>query len=833
MEALFLQILSMSISASWLIVAVIVIRFLLKKAPKGFRYVLWALVAVRLLCPTFIESDLSLIPNQDMISDVGETVKPVVPMTPGISGGEHVGPGDDAQNDNVQDNDAQNNVVQNQAPQWNAGQNDAGADNNIYDDNIHNNVIVEKVNLSTSVTWIWMGGILVLFGYAVVSYGLLRNTIKASIHKEDNLWVCDGIQSPFILGLIHPQIYLPSYIEENHVPYIVAHEKEHIRCRDNWWKVLGFTLLSIHWFNPFVWLAYILMCKDIELACDERVIRSMGAEDKKNYSKSLLLCSSPKHFISACPVAFGEVGVKERIKKIVDYRKPSIWIIGIGIVLCLFMVIGFMTNPKAGSKEIAKIRVASGPEDVVTTDVETIKKIVDGVNDLVMIPVFPSLPSGGWSYTIKTYDSDGNIIDYITILGDDTVKGEYFVYKAINGAFDTEYYDELISEYQVAQRLEEMMKKEELPKEKLDWFATEFFNNDENRITNMFLTSEYNTAEDINLECLFYHGADGYGHAPVSDEEKQLLAKKDSYGLEEPHILDIAKTTRQEMESVLQKYMDLSFWETNQVGLNDLRYLAEYEAYYKVAGDAMGSKYAFEKGWIDKDDNIILEYYDALSSINTERFHVTLKLVDGNYCFVSNVSEAEDKNESSSKEWPENLLTKENLKWFETEFFNLEDNRITNQFLTSEYQIPADINLRELFYDGNGIVGGENQASETEKQLLGRYIEDIYTDVARTTRKDMNDILKKYMGISLEETNKVELDSMYYLVEYDAYYYMHGDTNYNWYTIEKGFFNGDGTITLLYKIVSDYRNEPRYIVTLKPVGESYQFISNMKLCNDN
>lgn len=832
MEALFLQILSMSISASWLIVAVILIRFLLKKAPKGFRYVLWAMVAVRLLCPVFIESDFSLIPTQDMISDVGEAVKPVVPMNPDILDGDNVIP-DDAQNDNVQNND-----VQNQAPQENQGQiNNIESiilpDNDAQDNSSQNTVTAEKRDASTVMAWIWMVGIVALFLYAIVSYGLLCNTIKASIQREDNLWVCDGIQSPFILGLLRPQIYIPSYIEENHIPYIVAHEKEHIRCKDNWWKVLGFVLLTLHWFNPLVWIAYVLMCKDIELACDERVIRSMSAEDKKNYSKSLLLCSSPKHFISACPVAFGEVGVKERIKKIVDYRKPSVWIIGSGIVVCLIIVVGFLTNPKAESKDIVEIRVSSGPEDVVTKDAETIEKIVNDVNDLVMIPVFPSLPSGGWSYVIQTYDADGNIIDDILILGDDTVKGDYFVYKAINGKFDTEYYDELIREYQVAQRLEEMTKKDELPKEKLEWFATAFFNNDENRITNMFLTSEYNTAEDINLECLFYHGANGYGNAPVSDEEKQLLAQKDPYGIEEPYVLDIAKTTRQEMEAVLQRYMNMSFWETNQIGLNDLRYLPEYEAYYKIAGDAMITKYAFEQGWTDAEGNIVLEYYDALSGINTERFHVTLKLVDGNYCFVSNVSASEDRNDETSKEWPEHLLTKENLKWFETEFFNLEDNRITNQFLTSEYQTPADISLRELFYDGNGIVGGENYASETEKQLLGRYIEDIYTDVARTTRKDMNDILKKYMGISLEETNKVEIDSMHYLAEYDAYYCMHGDTNYNRYTMEKGFFNEDGTITLLYKIVSDYRNEPRYIVTLKPVGDSYQFISNMKIGNDN
>ncbi len=824
MEALFLQILEMSISASWLILAVLLIRFLLKKAPKGFRYVLWALVAIRLLCPVFVESEFSLIPSQNVISEVGQAEKPSLPVQPSVPEGNG-----GVQNDNVQNND-----VSNQTPGDSGGQNDALQDNNTQNNIVQNTPAIndstaENQSPITVIAWIWIGGILALLTYGVVTYGQLRKTIKASIQREDNLWICDGIQSPFIFGLIRPQIYLPSYIEEGYVPYIVAHEKEHIRCKDNWWKPLGFVLLTIHWFNPLVWVAYVFLCRDIELACDERVVRSMNVEDKKNYSKSLLLCSNPRHFISACPVAFGEVGVKERIKKIVDYRKPSVWIIGIGIVICLIMVVGFMTNPKDRITDVAKISLRGSAYLDVTveiTDKETIAYILNSINDLSFVPIAPNLPSGGWGYEMKTYDADGNIMDDLIILGDDIYEGEWFLYKTVAGRFDTDYYDKLIEEeYQRQESIDPIPEMEELSKARLEWFATDFFNNDENRITNMFLTSEYRKPEDISLENLFYHGANGYGDAPVSDEEKQLLAQKDS----NVYDLDVTKTTRQEMENILQKYMAISFWETNQIGLNTLHYLPEYDAYYKVAGDAKISKYTFEKGWLGDDGTIILEYYDALSS-SSERFRVTLKEEQEKYYFISNVSMSEDKNEESSKEWPKNLLTQENLKWFETEFFNLEGNRITNQFLSSEYQTPEDISLLELFHDGNGIVDGENQASAAEKQLLlERYIEEIELDVARTSRNDMNDILKKYMGISLEETNKVHLSSMYYLAEYDAYYYIHGDTNYNHYTMEKGFFNGDGTITLLYKKVSSYRDEPRYIVTLKPVGDSYQFLSNMKL----
>ncbi|MBQ2902697.1 MAG: M56 family metallopeptidase [Agathobacter sp.] len=835
MEALFLQILSMSVSASWLIVAVILIRFLLKKAPKGFRYVLWALVGIRLLCPVFIESDFSLVPSQDIIADAGEAIKPILPIQPIVPEGN-----DAVTNDTVPNDNGQNNIVQNQQSQNTTGSNDT-TQNNTTQNNASNNTTMESpatFTLETVMPWIWLGGILVLIVYAIVSYVQLRNTLKTAIQREDNLWICDGIQSPFILGLIRPQIYLPSYIADEHIPYIVAHEKEHIRCKDNWWKPLGFVLLTVHWFNPLVWVAYILMCKDIELACDERVIRTMGVEDKKNYSKSLLLCSNPRHFISACPVAFGEVGVKERIKKIVDYRKPSVWIIGIGIVVCIIVAIGFMTNPKEEITGVSKITLRGGNHyevDVEITDEETITYITDMVNNMTFIPTGLTAGTGGWSYWLQWHDADGNEIESFLILGDNKISKDPFFYRSINRAFDTDFFDELIeNEYKMLEQIEPESEMDELSKDKLEWFATKFFNNEEKRITNMFLTSEYRNAEDISLENLFYHGANGYGNTPVSEEEKQMLAQIDSYTQEHVYSLDISKVTRQEMETVLQRYMDMSFWETNQIDLRNLYYLPEYEAYYKIAGDAMGSKYVFEKGWVDEAGSIILEYYDELNGDNTQLYRVTLKEVNGNYRFVSNVSMAEDSNTDSTKEWPEHLLTQENLKWFETEFFNLEDNRITNQFLTSEYQVPEDIDLYELFYIGNGVVGIDNNASQEERRLLlERYIEKIHNDVTRVSSDEMNQILQKYMGLSIEQTTKLGIDYMYYLTEYDAYYIHHGDTNYERYEFEKGFFNGDGTITLLYKSFSDYINVPKYIVTLKPVGDSYQFISNMKIGNDN
>ena len=718
MEALFLQILNMSISASWLILAVILIRLLIQKAPKGFRYVLWALVAIRLLCPVFIESDFSLIPSQDVIENVGEVVKPIISTKPSVQGG----------NDTVIDQAGPSDIVQNQTPQNNATQENVGQNNSVQNNNVQNNTAqntVETMKPSTAMSWIWVGGILALFMYAAVSYLQLRNTIKTSIRKEDNLWVCDGIQSPFILGLIRPQIYLPSYIEDNHIPYIVAHEKEHIRCKDHWWKPFGFILLMIHWFNPLVWVAYILMCRDIELACDERVIRSMGVEDKKNYSKSLLLCSNPRYFISACPVAFGEVGVKERIKKIVDYRKPSVWIIAAGVVICLILAVGFMTNPK-------------------------MKELLDNTE---------STEENSEEPDTEENESDDLVVQLL-----------------------------------------------------------KFLNDNENRMPNMFLFTEYTLAENVDLGDVFYCGADGMGVSDISEQEKQLLAQRYNADVE----LDIVKATTAQMDEVLQKYIGLTLEQTNKVGLEKLYYLEEYDAYYNVAGDTRYTLCAIKYAQKNENGLIVVEYVDGLSSYLGTKYQMTLRENDGNYQFVSNL-EVQEVIEGES-------LSEEKLKWFETEFFNAEENRIVNQFLTSEYKKIEEIDLGELFYTGPNGFGGSGEVSDPEVQLLlDGQIEEIYTDITKVTTSQMNQILQKYTGLSLEQTNKNGLNDMYYLAEYDAYYMMHGDTNYNRYKIEKGFYSTGGIIALLYTKEFDTDENQTYIVTLKSVGDSYQFISNGKL----
>lgn len=199
--------------------------------------------------------------------------------------------------------------------------------------------------------------------------------------------MCDRIDTPFILGVFRPRIYLPSNMSEQDVTYVLAHEQAHIKRHDHWWKPLGFALLTIYWFHPILWIAYVLLCRDIELACDEKVIKEMGIDIKKPYSDALINCSIPRRAITACPLAFGEVGVKERVKTVLNYKKPAFWIVLIAVIACVIVAVCFLTNPKdrqdkeAGDRVTVSSSIYAGvhlPETILSQDdAKTIINILD------------------------------------------------------------------------------------------------------------------------------------------------------------------------------------------------------------------------------------------------------------------------------------------------------------------------------------------------------------------------------------------------------------------------------------------------------------------------
>lgn len=318
MAELFLKLFNMSITASWLVLAVILLRPLLKKAPKAMVCVLWALVGIRLLCPITVESELSLIPSAETVPQ-----NIVYSPTPTVHTGIY----------------AFNTLVNPVLAETLAPDSAAS---------------VHPMQTIVSVaSVVWLVGMAAMLVYGTVSYVRVYRKVRASIGREDGVRVCDEIKTPFIFGIFRPRIYLPSAIGEADIAYVIAHERAHIARRDHLWKPLGFALLIVYWFNPVLWVAYILLCRDIELACDERVLKTLGTEAKKPYSDALINCSEQRRIISACPLAFGEVGVRERVRGILSYKKPAFWIIVVALVLCAAVAVCFLTNPIGEEEQVA------------------------------------------------------------------------------------------------------------------------------------------------------------------------------------------------------------------------------------------------------------------------------------------------------------------------------------------------------------------------------------------------------------------------------------------------------------------------------------------------
>ena len=312
MSEIFLKIINMSISASYIVLAVLLLRLLLKKAPKWITVVLWGIVAVRLVCPFSIESVLSLIPS-------AETVSPDIMMdrTPEINTGIPI------------INQVINPVISGSFTP------DPGTSANPL-----------QLWIPTFAV-IWIVGMIALLIYTVISYVKVKRKIGTAVLLRENIYQSENVVSPFVLGIIKPKIYLPFNMNEKDMEHVVAHEMAHIRRKDHLWKPLGFLLLTLHWFNPLMWLGYVLLGRDIELACDEKVIKELDHDARADYSQALLTCSVNRRMIAACPLAFGEVGVKDRVKSVLNYKKPAFWIIIAAVVACVVVAVCFLTNPPA------------------------------------------------------------------------------------------------------------------------------------------------------------------------------------------------------------------------------------------------------------------------------------------------------------------------------------------------------------------------------------------------------------------------------------------------------------------------------------------------------
>ena len=318
--AALIRLLNMSAAAGVLICAVVLLRLALRRAPKWTRCILWAIVAVQLVCPLTLRSPLSiwsLLPRSDEVQSEqvevfragGGSEKPLLVLdTPQIAG---------------------------TVPAVKAG-------------TPENAAAPAQQNPSVylpAAGMVWLAGLALMLLYALGSYLSLRRRVRFSVPLEGNVFLCDAIATPFILGVLRPRVYLPSGLSAAQRSAVLSHEAAHLRRRDHWRKMLGWLLLAVHWFNPLIWLAYALFCRDVELACDEKVVRNMEDAARADYSQALLDCAAPRAAVRACPLAFGEVGIKERIKAVLNYKKPAFWLIALAVVVCAVVAVCFLTRP--------------------------------------------------------------------------------------------------------------------------------------------------------------------------------------------------------------------------------------------------------------------------------------------------------------------------------------------------------------------------------------------------------------------------------------------------------------------------------------------------------
>lgn len=304
MTDIFVKMLNLSICASYLVVAVLLIRCLLRRMPKWICCLLWGVVALRLLLPVTWESKFSLIPS-------AEVIPKDFAASPAISSG---------------------------IPAVNAAVNPV-LTQRVVEKGFSLDALLQVVSV------VWLVGVGALLLYFAVSSLLLRFRVRTSVKIQKDVRICDEISTPFVFGFLGPTIYLPSGLRAQEQEYILSHERVHIRRHDHWWKPLGYLLLTVYWFNPVMWVAYIMLCRDIESACDEKVVSVLDGAGKREYAQALLNCSSHRRMIMACPVAFGQQRTRDRVKAVLNYKKASFWLMVMSICLCMGAVVCFASEP--------------------------------------------------------------------------------------------------------------------------------------------------------------------------------------------------------------------------------------------------------------------------------------------------------------------------------------------------------------------------------------------------------------------------------------------------------------------------------------------------------
>lgn len=444
MKEAFAFVCASALSATWFALAVIVLRLVFRKAPKWIVCALWGIVALRLVFPVTFETGIGIAPDSRKITEniIGsysqeeQTAPSIGDKTPGHA----VTPGKTADPSSVQGTDVITPVTDEAAVPGMAGTLSPSGEEKeplTHSRSGVTSVLTEedagtKVDLASVLSAVWLAGAGGMLVYALVSYVLLKKKVGTSTRLRDNIYQSENVGSPFILGVFRPIIYLPYTTDGRDLEYVVAHERAHIKRMDHLWKPIGFLLLALFWFDPVMWVSFALFCRDVEGACDEKVIGKLDEPSKKEYSSALLNCSAKRFSISACPVAFGETGVRERVKRVLNYKKPAFWVIILLVVAAAAAGVLLLTTRTAGSDneigdtETAEIAAETAPGTVPETDDKTAS---------------PENPDGGFEikrsgegddagYTVLVYGTDGKVVGTL---------GEYKLRPKVRGGEKTVY----------------------------------------------------------------------------------------------------------------------------------------------------------------------------------------------------------------------------------------------------------------------------------------------------------------------------------------------------------------------------------------------------------
>ena len=804
----FLKIVNMSISASWLVLAVLILRFVLKRAPKWINVLLWGLVAVRLISPFSFESALSLIQSAETIPlNIG------MDTTPTINSGINV------------INNAVNPIIsQSNTPMVGASINLLQSTIGIYE-------------------YIWILGMIILVLYTAISYLRLCRKVDTAVRYKDNIFQSENVNSPFVLGIIKPKIYLSFKLDGQDFEYVVAHEQAHIYRKDHWWKPLGFLLLTIHWFNPLMWLAYVLLCRDIELACDEKVIKELGNEQKADYTKALVACSVNRRMIAACPLAFGEVGVKERVKSVMNYERPAFWIIILAVIACVVVAVCFLTNPKQDSYTLRIVVPAGSQEEFVYSDEEvcTSKNSIkiwsgDGLGDteVLLSPVNETTETG---YT-ATYLTHGMPVEF------DAEKDTWFKI-GVNMQNPT---DEDIIVYVEVENVEVRIADNEahqvLQAEILEVHDGYYL------VKPVEGGWELSSADRIEVPIRNAHPSPEPEVGDVIEIEysSEILETypariADVYGIrvimdvsESADILEIFQNSISDDETII--VTDHVYADDGAYGLDGVvQYADGTGAPWKLAFIRDGIVHLVSQDW---DAEYIIASELTYLGNGIVQVHVEDTRNGAIYqCFMEYTYDSEESHtnfKAASNKIADRTLTQEEIdkvnETFSPILFDKQGNpmgtNIWSCFFTSYYSDVRDLNFEEFLRhfpgDGSKVDEAEFAILKEQKDFLfyGKVssLDDMPVPVHRYPVRIINLMLTEYAGITVDDLDTSDVN---YLSEYDAYYNYTSDFGAGMFTCTRGEIDRD--IVRLYEEF-DYGTD---VLILKKVENGYQIMAHQKL----